>query len=83
MRADNAKKKDTIDTDGLIDNLRLQVEILKSDNDDLRTERNLYKELFEQEIKLHYGHRSGKVKGKTNPAYLGWRKFRMQSSGQD
>jgi hypothetical protein len=80
MAADNAQKKDTIDAEGLIDNLRLQVEILKSDNDDLRTERNLYKKLFEEEIILHYGHRSGRTRARTNPAYLGWRKMKIQKS---
>ncbi len=61
---------------GIIDNLRLQVEILKSDLDDLRTERNLYKKLFEEEIKLQYSQNPCLIKKKRNPAFVNWLKYK-------
>jgi hypothetical protein len=58
-----------IDTVGLVDNLHLQIAILKAEKDDLRTERNLYKKLFEEEISLHF---SRGRKGKKSPTFLRW-----------
>jgi hypothetical protein len=45
-----------------IENLWLQLSVLKEDNDDLKMERNLYKKLFEEEIKLQYCRVDKKIK---------------------
>ena len=62
-----------------IENLQLQLSILKADNDDLKMERNLYKKLFEEEIKLQYCRVDKKIKPlskKLNPAFLKWLHYR-------
>lgn len=62
-----------------IENLQLQLSILRADNDELKMERNLYKKLFEDEITLHYSKATKNTKApkkKTNPAFLRWLHYR-------
>ena len=66
-----------------IENLQLQLSILRADNDDLKMERNLYKKLFEEEITLHYSKASKAIKvtkKKANPAFLRWLHYRSHKA---
>lgn len=66
-----------------IENMQLQLSILKADNEDLKIERNLYKKLFEEEIKLQYCRVDKKIKSsskKLNPAFLRWLHYRSNKT---
>ncbi|MFN3828399.1 MAG: hypothetical protein ACK4NR_12340 [Micavibrio sp.] len=66
-----------------IENLQLQISVLRADNNDLKMERDLYKKLFEEEITLHYSKASKAIKvtkKKANPAFLRWLHYRSHKA---